>query len=151
MCFLRLFESDTDCFFSCLKVEVKNALRKHEIIAPVKQQTKIFIGGIPQEVTWEELHGYFSQFGEIIGGQIMVRSLEHSSRLLLSFYLFDHFFLHVRKLTFQIDKKTKRSRGFGFVKFLHEESVSLAFSMEHYIHFKKVCTANLFPLITTFH
>lgn len=89
-------------------VEVKTALRKHEIIAPVKQHTKIFVGGIPQEVTWDELLSYFSQFGEVIGGQIM------------------------------IDKKTKRSRGFGFVKFLHEESISLAFSIEHYIHFKKI-------------
>jgi RNA recognition motif-containing protein len=89
-------------------VEVKTALRKHEIVSPVKTQTKIFVGGIPQEVTWEELQNYFSQFGEIVGGQIM------------------------------IDKKTKRSRGFGFVKFLHEESVELAFNIDHYIHFKRI-------------
>jgi len=89
-------------------VEVKTALRKHEIVSPVKSQTKIFVGGIPQEVTWEELQNYFSQFGEIVGGQIM------------------------------IDKKTKRSRGFGFVKFLHEESVELAFNIDHYIHFKRI-------------
>ena len=51
------------------KLEIKDALSKDDIIEQERMLTliprKIFIGGIPQETTREELCNYFEQYGSI--------------------------------------------------------------------------------------
>ncbi|KAM3308229.1 glycine-rich RNA-binding protein 3, mitochondrial-like [Capsicum chacoense] len=56
-------------------------------------QTEIFIGGLPQSLTEDDLKKYFSSFGDVVGHRIM------------------------------LDRKTGRSKGFGFVTFDNEEAV----------------------------
>ncbi|PHU15013.1 hypothetical protein BC332_16218 [Capsicum chinense] len=56
-------------------------------------QTEIFIGGLPQSLTEDDLKKYFSSFGDVMGHRIM------------------------------LDRKTGRSQGFGFVTFDNEEAV----------------------------
>ncbi|KAM3232935.1 glycine-rich RNA-binding protein 3, mitochondrial-like [Capsicum annuum] len=56
-------------------------------------QTEIFIGGLPQSLTEDDLKKYFSSFGDVVGRRIM------------------------------LDRKTGRSQGFGFVTFDNEEAV----------------------------
>ena len=54
---------------------------------------KLFVGGLPPEVTHEEFKEYFAQFGEIEDSVVM------------------------------FDRQTKRPRGFGFVTFTEESAI----------------------------
>jgi len=54
---------------------------------------KLFVGGLPPEITLEDFKEYFSQFGEIEDSVVM------------------------------FDRQTKRPRGFGFVTFTEEEAI----------------------------
>jgi hypothetical protein len=49
---------------------------------------KLFVGGLPTDITHEEFHTFFAQFGTIVDSVVM------------------------------FDRETRRSRGFGFVTFL---------------------------------
>mmetsp|Transcript_42092 Transcript_42092/g.98127 ORF Transcript_42092/g.98127 Transcript_42092/m.98127 type:complete len:297 (+) Transcript_42092:57-947(+) len=66
-------------------VDVKRAVPGERV--PERSTNKIFIGGLPQDVTTEALRGYFSVYGSVSDAVVMV------------------------------DRRTRRSRGFGFVRF----------------------------------
>lgn len=66
-------------------VDVKRAVPGER--AQEKPSNKIFIGGLPQDVTTQKLRDYFSSYGVIADAVVMV------------------------------DRQTSRSRGFGFVRF----------------------------------
>ncbi|XP_019436500.1 PREDICTED: heterogeneous nuclear ribonucleoprotein 1-like [Lupinus angustifolius] len=75
-------------------VEVKRTVPRGDMEATAVFRTKkIFVGGIPQFLTDDELKEYFSPYGNIVEHQIM------------------------------LDYQTGRSRGFGFVTFDSEDSV----------------------------
>lgn len=71
------------------QVETKRATPREEFSRPEAGQTikKVFVGGIKEEVTTEEIKEYFLQFGNVVD---------------------------VTRLT---DKNTGKTRGFGFVEF----------------------------------
>jgi len=56
-------------FIAQSKLEIKDALSKDDIIEQERLLTlvprKIFIGGIPQNTSREELYSYFEQYGQI--------------------------------------------------------------------------------------
>jgi hypothetical protein len=64
------------------------------------QSNKVFVGGLPHECTTEALTEYFCMYGTVVDA------------------------------TIQRDRRTNRSRGFGFVRFLRNSSVELV--MKHY-------------------
>lgn len=81
-------------------VEVKRTVPREDMEAiGVFRTKKIFVGGIPQFFTGDELREYFSPYGNVIECQIM------------------------------IDHNSGRSRGFGFVTFDDEDSVDKVFSV----------------------
>ncbi|KAK7325109.1 hypothetical protein VNO77_29192 [Canavalia gladiata] len=81
-------------------VEVKRTVPREEMEGVgVFKTKKIFVGGIPQFFTDDELREYFSPYGNIAECQIM------------------------------LDHKTGRPRGFGFVTFDSEDSVEKVFSV----------------------
>ncbi|XP_027342189.1 heterogeneous nuclear ribonucleoprotein 1 [Abrus precatorius] len=81
-------------------VEVKRTVPREDMeVVGVLKTKKIFVGGIPQFFTDDELREYFSPYGNIVECQIM------------------------------LDHKTGRSRGFGFVTFDSEDSVDNVFSV----------------------
>lgn len=71
-------------------VDIKLAVPKEEI-----QVNKVFVGGLPHGLESSEMIKYFSQFGTVVDGTILV------------------------------DKRTNRARGFGFVRFLKSSSVEV--------------------------
>ncbi|MED6118747.1 hypothetical protein PIB30_005585 [Stylosanthes scabra] len=80
-------------------VEVKRTVPREDMeVTCVFRTKKIFVGGLPQFFTDDELKEYFSTYGNIVECQIM------------------------------LDRKTGRSRGFGFVTFDNEDSVEKVFS-----------------------
>ncbi|KAJ0257250.1 RNA-binding [Hirschfeldia incana] len=81
-----------------LKRTVPRGDRDTTDIKPLSKTRKIFVGGLPPHVEEDELKKYFCVYGEIIEHQIM----------------YDH--------------HTGRSRGFGFVTFLTEDSLDRLFS-----------------------
>lgn len=66
-------------------VDVKRAVPGER--AQERTSNKIFVGGLPQDVSTEELRAYFSGYGSVADAVVMV------------------------------DRRTNRSRGFGFVRF----------------------------------
>lgn len=66
-------------------VDVKRAVPGER--AQERTSNKIFVGGLPQDVTTEDLKGYFGTYGAVADAVVMV------------------------------DRRTNRSRGFGFVRF----------------------------------
>lgn len=66
-------------------VDVKRAVPGER--AQERASNKIFVGGLPQDVSTEELRAYFSNYGPVADSVVMV------------------------------DRRTNRSRGFGFVRF----------------------------------
>ncbi|MED6125467.1 hypothetical protein PIB30_068777 [Stylosanthes scabra] len=80
-------------------VEVKRTVPREDMeVTGVFRTKNIFVGGLPQFFTDNELKDYFSTYGNIVEHQIM------------------------------LDHKTGRSRGFGFVTFDNEDSVEKVFS-----------------------
>ncbi|KAF7814114.1 heterogeneous nuclear ribonucleoprotein 1 [Senna tora] len=81
-------------------VEVKRTVPREDMEGVgVLKTKKIFVGGIPQIFTDDELKEYFLPYGRIVEHQIM------------------------------LDHNTGRSRGFGFVTFDSEDSVEKVFSV----------------------
>lgn len=77
-------------------VDVKRAVPRDMAPAPSRTESKkIFVGGLPAEVTDKEFSEYFSQYGQVKEAVVMV------------------------------DRATNHSRGFGFVTFEHAESVDV--------------------------
>ena len=75
-------------------VDVKRAVPRDMAPAPTRAESKkIFVGGLPTEVTEKEFADYFSTFGL------------------------------VKDVVVMVDRATNRSRGFGFVTFETEEAV----------------------------
>lgn len=70
------------------EIDVK---RSHQKESQSSSSKKLFVGGMPNTVTQEDMHGYFSGYGPVTEAQVM----------------YDHM--------------TGRSRGFGFVMFEQEE------------------------------
>lgn len=66
-------------------VDVKRAVPGER--AQERASNKIFVGGLPQDVSTDELRGYFTGYGPVADAVVMV------------------------------DRRTNRSRGFGFVRF----------------------------------
>lgn len=89
------------------RIDPKHATPKS---APRPAKTKkIFVGGVGQDTTAEEVRAYFSQFG------------------------------HVEDAVMLMDQQTKRHRGFGFVTFHSEEAVERVCDIHfHTIKNKKV-------------
>ena len=75
-------------------VDVKRVVPRDMAPAPTRAESKkIFVGGLPTEVTEKEFADYFSTFGL------------------------------VKDVVVMVDRATNRSRGFGFVTFETEEAV----------------------------
>lgn len=75
-------------------VDVKRAVPGES--AQERPSNKIFVGGLPQDVTTEKLRAYFASYGAVADAVVMV------------------------------DRQTKRSRGFGFIRFAHGRHGSAA-------------------------
>jgi hypothetical protein len=76
------------------------AVSSPKAIEENKKSQKLFIGGLPEDVTAKELRSYFSQFAEVTDSAIV------------------------------LDKRSKKSRGFGFVDFAFPISNELL-AMKH--------------------
>ncbi|CAM9476462.1 unnamed protein product, partial [Heterosigma akashiwo] len=95
-------------------VDVKRAVPRDQ--APARgansskpvEALKIFVGGLAPTVNEADFKEYFSKFGEVTDAVVM------------------------------IDRKTSRSRGFGFITFKTEQSVKDALKETHLIHDKAV-------------
>mmetsp|Transcript_79076 Transcript_79076/g.228644 ORF Transcript_79076/g.228644 Transcript_79076/m.228644 type:complete len:463 (+) Transcript_79076:124-1512(+) len=75
-------------------VDVKRAVPGEKV--QERASNKLFVGGLPQDVTTEELRQYFSSYGDVADAVVMV------------------------------DRRTNRSRGFGFIRFHNGPSGSAA-------------------------
>mmetsp|Transcript_13827 Transcript_13827/g.14412 ORF Transcript_13827/g.14412 Transcript_13827/m.14412 type:complete len:465 (+) Transcript_13827:164-1558(+) len=85
-------------------VDVKRAVPRDKAPAPSRQESrKIFVGGLAPEVGDKEFSEYFGKFGPLQDSIVMY------------------------------DRKTNRSRGFGFVTFENEEDVRTVLRQEHEI------------------
>lgn len=80
------------------EVECKLAVPKDEITQN-RAIRKLFVGGLGSDVSQEEFHSYFAQFGEIEDSVVMR------------------------------DKLTGKPRGFGFITFSNPRSLSYALRM----------------------
>jgi RNA-binding protein Musashi len=99
-------------------VECKIAIPKEHIVTTEvpeesyssQNSKKIFVGGLPKTLDEAEMISYFQKFGEIEQCVIMK------------------------------DKPTGKSRGFGFIKYVREESADAVMNMKtnHNIHGKWV-------------
>lgn len=81
------------------------------------RELKLYLGGLPEELTEKDLADYFSTFGELNNSYII--------------YDFD----------------TKKSRGFGFVEFTTKEDVQKVLDLDHkignkFIHVSKMKLKN---------
>ncbi|KAJ5476216.1 hypothetical protein N7475_001945 [Penicillium sp. IBT 31633x] len=81
----------------------------------IKEDGKMFIGGLNWETTDESLRGYFSQFGE------------------------------VQECTVMRDSATGRSRGFGFLTFRDAKTVNTVMVKEHYLDGKIIDPKRAIP------
>lgn len=85
-------------------VDVKRAVPRDKAPAPSRQESrKIFVGGLAPEVGDKEFSDYFGKFGPLQDSIVMY------------------------------DRKTNRSRGFGFVTFENEDDVRTVLRQEHEI------------------
>ncbi|KAK1559754.1 hypothetical protein Q3G72_017978 [Acer saccharum] len=75
------------------EVEIKRTIPKGSGQSKDFKTKKIFVGGIPQLVSEDELKNFFSKYGKVLEQQII------------------------------LDRETNRSRGFGFITFDNEEVV----------------------------
>lgn len=90
------------------KIDPKHATPKNRPKQPNKTK-KIFVGGVSQDTSAEEVKAYFSQFGK------------------------------VEEAVMLMDQQTKRHRGFGFVTFENEDVVDRVCEIHfHTIKNKKV-------------
>lgn len=74
---------------NCMQIDPKRAIPREE----QDRTSKIFVGGIGQDVVEEEFKAYFEQFGTVLDATLMM------------------------------DKETGRPRGFGFVTFDDDSAV----------------------------
>lgn len=89
------------------KIDPKQATPKSK--SKASKTKKIFVGGVSQDTTTEEVKAYFSQFGK------------------------------VEEAVMLMDQQTKRHRGFGFVTFENEDVVDSICEIHfHTIKNKKV-------------
>ena len=89
------------------KIDPKHATPKSK--SKANKTKKIFVGGVSQETSAEEVKAYFSQFGK------------------------------VEEAVMLMDQQTKRHRGFGFVTFENEDVVDRVCEIHfHTIKNKKV-------------
>lgn len=78
-----------------------------------KQPEKIFIGGIPVYLSDKKVRKHFEKYGTILEFQIIK------------------------------DQTTRRSRGFGFVRFEDPDVIDKVMSEEHFFFGKQVSSFNL--------
>lgn len=91
------------------KIDPKHATPKNRPKTQSNKTKKIFVGGVSQDTSAEEVKQYFSQFGK------------------------------VEETVMLMDQQTKRHRGFGFVTFEHEDVVDRVCEIHfHTIKNKKV-------------
>lgn len=96
------------------KIDPKHATPKNRPKQPNKTK-KIFVGGVSQDTSAEEVKAYFSQFGK------------------------------VEEAVMLMDQQTKRHRGFGFVTFENEDVVDRVCEIHfHTIKNKKVGCSGIF-------
>jgi len=89
------------------KIDPKHATPKSK--SKANKTKKIFVGGVSQETSSDEVKAYFNQFGKVDEAVMLM------------------------------DQQTKRHRGFGFVTFEHEEAVDRVCEIHfHTIKNKKV-------------
>lgn len=90
-------QGSLDSSFTALSLNTKNIQREDisatnelnsKIPSTLKDPRKLFVGGLPADITNDEFHLFFSQFGEVLDSVVM------------------------------FDRETKRSRGFGFVTYV---------------------------------
>jgi RNA recognition motif-containing protein len=92
------------------KIDVKPAVPKEQMQSPSQtaRVKKLFVGGLPTDLSEQEFRSHFAQFGTIVDSTIMV------------------------------DGVSGRSRGFGFVTYDSEDAVDLVLSKEHTLGGKRV-------------
>ncbi|KAK3710926.1 hypothetical protein LTR37_009947 [Vermiconidia calcicola] len=81
----------------------------------IKEDGKMFIGGLNWETTDQSLKDYFSQFGEVVDCQVMR------------------------------DGATGRSRGFGFLTFKNPKDVNIVMVKEHFLDGKLIDPKRAIP------
>ena len=88
-----------DHFLDGKKIDCKKAVPREQnssvASAPFYRTKKMFVGGLPPDITDEDFKYFFSQFGEV-EDSIVIQ-----------------------------DKETKKPRGFGFVTFVSEDTTEL--------------------------
>ncbi|XP_057447405.1 heterogeneous nuclear ribonucleoprotein 1 [Lotus japonicus] len=87
------------------QVEIKRTIPRGAVGSKDFKTKKIFVGGIPSNVTEDEFRDFFTRYGEVKDNQIMR------------------------------DHSTNRSRGFGFITFDSEDAVDDLLSMGNKIDF----------------
>jgi RNA-binding protein Musashi len=80
-----------------IQVDPKRAVPRDE----QDKTEKIFVGGIPQEITEADFHEFFSQFGRVVDANLMM------------------------------DRNTGRPRGFGFITFENKDGVQKALAVRN--------------------
>jgi RNA recognition motif-containing protein len=92
----RIDNSNPQHGTEALQAKSAKGLRPSLVIPPtVKDGRKLFVGGLPTDITSEEFRSFFEQFGKLIDSVVM----------------FDH--------------ETQRSRGFGFVSYEDPQVASM--------------------------
>jgi nucleolar protein 12 len=97
-----------------LRVDIAEKPKNHD------NKRALFLGGLPFDITDEDVYNHFSNCGPI-----------EAVRIIRYFFNSHHYFQDAYKLKFNFrDNKTGIGKGFGYVTFTTSDTVSLALKLD---------------------